>query len=553
MVKRTGTKFLKTAGKKTAMWLLVLVFLWTGTSCGKDDTTSIKEPEAVVEVQPPIEEELTEKEGEILQVGVNSTAATLDPQYAADREATLILASVMDGLYTLDEENIPAEALADSVKESGDGLTYTFKLKDAVWSDGTEVTAADFVFAWGRLADQECPNAWLLREAGIKNAAAVLEGEKEPDELGITAVDEKTLELKLDIPCAFIKQILALPAFYPVREEFYNSTAGNFGEQADTVLTNGVFLLGEYTSDATEIRLVQNGEYYGEKAELKEIEILVFANQIQAQEAYDNGEIDLYQASAGALWYLVPNREEKTLRNSSMRKALAVSYDKNKLAENLEEGASGAGYAVPMGTMLTASGEDFRMETGNYLSYNKKRAAAYLEKAKKKLEQKKFSYTILTEDWEEGRKIAAGLKEEMEGVLKGVTIEIETVSSSEYARRLLEGDFQLALVSQTAAYGDPMSYLGRWTTNNPANYGGWTDKKYDAMIESCILGEYALDVEERWKALKEAEKLLLNKAAIFPVCQTKEKLFVKPGISGIQVHKTGVTPIFTQVKKESAS
>lgn len=539
--------------KKAAVWLFALVLLCVGTSCGKEDKAPLKEPEAVVDVHSPKEEEKIEKdieeEGEILRVGMNSAAVVLDPQYAVDTESSLILAAVMDGLYTLDEENIPAEALADSVKESGDGLTYTFKLRDAVWSDGTEVTAADFVFAWRRLANQECPNAWLLREAGIKNAAAVLDGEKELDELGITAVDEKTLEVKLDMPCAFMKQILALPAFYPVKEDFYAAVAASFGEQADTVLTNGAFLLGEYASGTTKVRLVKNEEYYDEKPKLKEIEFHVFANRIQAEEAYDNGEIDLYQSSASALWYLVPNRAEKTFRNSSMRKALAVSYDKNKLAKELGEGASGASYAVPVGTMLAASGEDFRKETGEYLPYNKKRAAAYLKKARTKLEQEKFSYTILTEEREEGRKIAAGLKEEMEGALKGVTIEIEEVSPSEYIRRLMEGDFQLALVSQTAAYGDPMSYLGRWITNNPANYGGWSDKKYDAIIEACILGEYALDVEGRWEALKEAEELLLTKAAIFPVCQTKEKLFVKPGISGIQVHKTGVTPIFTHVEK----
>ncbi len=118
--------------------------------------------------------------------------------------------------------------------------------RDAKWSNGEPVTANDFVFAWQRAVDPDVASeySYMLSDIGqIKNAAAIIAGEKDKSELGVTAVDDKTLKVELEAPVSYFLSLMYFPTFYPVNQKFFESCADTFGTSPETTLSNGAFVL----------------------------------------------------------------------------------------------------------------------------------------------------------------------------------------------------------------------------------------------------------------------------------------------------------------------
>ena len=136
---------------------------------------------------------------------------------------------------------------------------------DAKWSNGTPVTAADFVFGWQRAVDPDVASeyAYMLSDIGqIKNAAEIIAGEKDKSELGVTAVDDNTLQVELNVPVSYFTSLMYFPTFYPVNEEFFTSCGDTFATSPETVLSNGAFVLDSYQPAATAFHLTKNADYY---------------------------------------------------------------------------------------------------------------------------------------------------------------------------------------------------------------------------------------------------------------------------------------------------
>ena len=141
--------------------------------------------------------------GSDLNIMLETPVESLDPQQATDGTSFEVIADYTDGLMQMDADGQAVPALAESYDLSDDGLTYTFHIRDdANWSNGTPVTAADFVFAWQRAADPEVASeySYMLSDIGqIKNAEDIIAGSKDKSELGVTAVDDKTLQVELNV------------------------------------------------------------------------------------------------------------------------------------------------------------------------------------------------------------------------------------------------------------------------------------------------------------------------------------------------------------------
>ena len=150
---------------------------------------------------------------------------SLDPQQATDGTSFEVIADYTDGLMQMDADGQAVPAIAESYDLSDDGLTYTFHLRsDAKWSNGTPVTAADFVFAWQRAVDPAVASeyAYMLSDIGqVKNAAEIIAGEKDKSELGVTAVDDVTLQVELNVPVSYF---LSLMYFRPSIRSTRNSS-----------------------------------------------------------------------------------------------------------------------------------------------------------------------------------------------------------------------------------------------------------------------------------------------------------------------------------------
>ena len=159
--------------------------------------------------------------GGTLNIMLETEVQSLDPQIATDGTSFEVIADYTDGLMQMDADGAAVPALAETYDISEDGKTYTFHLRDAKWSNGDAVTAADFVFGWQRAVDPANASeyAYMLSDIGqVVNAADIIAGNKPVTDLGITAVDDKTLKVELNVPVSYFLSLMYFPTFYPMNQ-----------------------------------------------------------------------------------------------------------------------------------------------------------------------------------------------------------------------------------------------------------------------------------------------------------------------------------------------
>lgn len=507
----------------------------------------------------------------VLRVQIDVEVASMDPQIATDGTSFEVLAAITEGLYSVDADGNPILAIADSVNKSTDGLTYEFKLKDAKWSNGAAVTANDFVFAWKRLVDPATASeyAFIAGIAGIKNADEIAVGKLPVEDLGVKALDEKTLVVELATPVPFFDSLMAFPSFLPVNEEFYNQSGVSFATTPETLLANGPFKVKSYEPAATTIELEKNENYWdAEVVKLEGVNFQVIKEAQQTMLSYQNGDLDIANLVGeqveqfkrdpeftnimeGYLWFISPNQKVAGLENKSLRKALALSYDKKAIASNiLKDGSIIANFAVPSQLATGPDGKDYRETSKTYLDGNKNEALMYYQQAKKDLGKDTFEYTLMVEDTESAQNVAQFIQSEIQTTLPGVTINLEVVPKKNRVERMQAGDYETVLTRWGPDYADPMTYLDMWTTDSSNNYGSWSNAEYDEIIASSKNGELALDLEARWEALKKAEAMVMDDAAILPVYQKGSAVMIKNNVKNIEFHSVGISRIFKNVVKE---
>ena len=541
--------------------IIALTFSLTACGGGTKDSKAEGNNESV---------EDTSTSGSLLKVQIDAEVASMDPQIATDGISFEVLAAVTEGLYSLSDDGSAVEAIADKVEKSEDGLTYTVTLKDTKWSNGTPVTAKDFVFAWRRLVDPATASeySFIAGIAGIKNADAIVNGEMTPDQLGITAKDDKTLVIELDTPVPFFESLMAFPSFFPVNEEFYNKCGDKFATTVDTILCNGAFKVASYEPAATTINLEKNTNYWdADKVQLSGIQYQVIKDSQQTMLSYQNGDLDVATLSgeqveqfqsdpefknimSGYLWYIASNKKVAGLDNENLRKAISLSYDKEAIVNNiLKDGSIKADFLVPTLLATGPDGKDFRDGTDTYLSTDKAKALEYYDKAKTELGKDSFEYTMLIDDAESAKNVAQFIQAEIQTTLPGMKINIETLPKKNRLERLRADDFELGLTRWGPDYADPMTYLDMWITGSPNNYGAWSNTEYDSLIQSAKKGELALDSEKRWEALKKAEKMVMDEAVICPVYQQGNTVMIKKNVSGIEFHSVGINRVYKNTTK----
>ena len=513
----------------------------------------------------------------VLNVMVEVEVASLDPQLATDGTSFEVIADFTDGLMQMDAEGQAVEALAESYEVSEDGCTYTFHIReDANWSNGDPVTANDFVFAWQRAADPATASeySYMMSDIGqIKNAAEIIAGEKDKSELGVTAVDEKTLKVELNVPVPYFLSLMYFPTFYPVNQAFYESLAeGTFGTSPETVLSNGAFILESYEPAALSFSLVKNPDYYNaDSIQLDGLNYQVVKDSQQAFMSYQNGDLDIVKLSgdqvdqvqgdpelsvhgAGYLWYLTLNQAEvPALANQNMRLALTHAIDRVAIVEDVVKDGSLATYtAVPPQFATGPDGSDFSADQEMFkdvCSDDPAKAAEYFEAAKEELGQDTFTFELLVEDTTESQNVAAVIQEQIQTNLPGVTVNITVEPKKQRVEDIQEGNYEVCLTRWGPDYADPMTYLNMWITDNNNNYGKWSNPDYDAIIADCTTGQYVSDAAARWQALYDAEKIIMEEAVIVPVYTKADACMIKSGVTGAEFHPVALNRVFKNATK----
>ena len=517
-----------------------------------------------------------EGSGEDLNVMLETPVESLDPQQATDGTSFEVIADYTDGLMQMDADGQAVNAIAESYDISEDGLTYTFHLRaDANWSNGEPVTANDFVFAWQRAVDPEIASeySYMLSDIGqIVNAQEIIDGTKDKSELGVTAVDDKTLEVKLNVPVSYFLSLMYFPTFYPVNQAFYESVGDTFATSPETTLSNGAFVLDDYQPAATTIHLTKNADYYNaDSVKLAGLNYQVIQDSQQALMSYQNGDLDTTLVNgeqvdqvkddpaftaigAGYLWYISPNiKEVKELDNLNIRLALTMALNREAITTDvLKDGSAPTFTAVPMDFAAGPDGSDFSEDQTRFQDvcrYDAAAAADYWAKGLEELGITELNLTMIHDADDAPIKVAQVVKEQLETTLPGLTVDLQQMPKKERVERMQEGEFEIALTRWGPDYADPMTYLGMWITNNSNNYGFWSNAEYDSIIADCTTGETAMDPEARWAALYDAEKIVMDEAVIFPLYTQCNAELISTSVSGIEFHPVALNRVYKNAVK----
>ena len=180
----------------------------------------------------------------VISIAESQEPPQLDSTRTQDQTSGFVLGHVMEGLLRQDEHSQVVAGVAESWEVRADGATFHLRA-DARWSDGKPVTAHDFVFAWRMVVDplNAAPYASLLYP--LTNAEAIVAGKLKPDRLGVSAPNDRLLEVKFEKPVPYFEKLAAFTSLFPIREDFYRSRNGRYGRTPKTAV-HGPFTLARW-------------------------------------------------------------------------------------------------------------------------------------------------------------------------------------------------------------------------------------------------------------------------------------------------------------------
>lgn len=522
--------------------------------------------------------------GKTVTIAKENDLISMDSTYATDGMSLEMIAATVEGLETVDKDGNVIPALAESYEMSKDGLTYTFKLRDAKWDNDKPVTAADFVYAWKRaVSSSDVEYAYLFTEDGacIKGAADIVaagtdeEKAKLKDQLGVKAVDDKTLEVTLSKKCEYFLSLMAFPVFFPVNEEFAEAQGDQYAITPDNMLANGPFKMTKHDLKS-KVEFKKNEKYW-DAANVKVDNFVVnIVPQVSTSAAdFESGNCDYTKLNSalvdkykndkdkyknileGYLWYLQYNIGDgvdtgnKYLANKNIRLALSYAFDRQELANTvLKDGSIAAEGFIPKELSTGPDGKDYRETAPAYYTENAadsvKKAQEYWEKGLQELGVKEITLKLLFEPSDPAKPAAEYLQSQLQKNLPGLTIEMVQQEKNNRIEMQKKRETDITLTRWGPDYADPTTYLNLMLKGNSYNYGDYVSEAYNAKMQDAA---NAADAKARWTALQEAEKILLDDAAVSPVFQTGGASLINPKVTGIENHTVGVPFIYKNLDK----
>jgi len=489
---------------------------------------------------------------------MTASISTLDSSSVFGSSSINVLENTMEGLFRLESSVTIEEGLAESYTVSDDGLVWIFKLKkDTKWSNGDLVTAEDFIYSWRRLASPECTAEYglLIEFANILNAVDVRDGKKTVEELGVEALDDYTVKITLDKPTVYLPEILARVEMYPINKTFAAECGELYGSDLEHMVFNGPFILSEWDVEGTIYVLSKNKDYHqAEDVKIEMVNIHIIKERSIALQKYVFGEIDHYNLYAAEkdtfadsitkydllspiVYYLEFNHSDQFTSNLNVRKALSLAIDKGELAAFGKNKPVPVNYVVPRGLTFDAEGKDFGEGKPEYNMYNLDLAKAKWAEAKEALGVETIELVLLAGESSTSKTISENIKAQLERNLEGLTV---TLANKPFVERIEMTDnkqFALKLSGFSSDYRDPMTLLDVFEKDSIFNKGGYEGGAFNEMLVRCKSGDLSNLEGERWAALEEAEKILLeDDVAIVPIWQNTQSLFVHMRVKDLIVN-----------------
>ncbi|MBO2721208.1 peptide ABC transporter substrate-binding protein [Lactiplantibacillus plantarum] len=475
--------------------------------------------------------------------------------------------NIFESLYRLGKNGSITPGLAKSTKVSKDGKTYTFTIRNAKWSDGSKITAQDFVYSWKRTVTPATKSQYAYLFSGVKNADEIVAGKKSPSTLGVKAQGEHTFIVTLDKPITYFKKLMTYSLFGPISEKAVKKWGSKYATKAQYMLYSGPFKLTGWTGTNNSWQFVKNNQYWDKKAvHLQKINYTVNESTTTTLNLFQEKKLDLTQLASEQVKnmksssdyttypysitaFLVYNFQDsnatikKALNNAKIRQAISLSINRKTLVKNVIGDASTVSKTfVPQDLVKDAkTGKDFADESTvkNSTSYNKALAQKLWKQGLKETGIKKLSIQLLASNDEPNKPISQYLKSALEKNLDGLTVNLSNIPSKVASSRAQSGDFDLYLSGWGADFNDPISHLQIMTNNSGYNYGKYNSSTYNALVNKAQ-NQDANDTSARWQDMINAEKTIMKDQGITPLYQTVYSYLQNPKVKGI-IHNTAGT------------
>ena len=521
--------------KKIVSLVLVLAMaLCLLASCGNEQKPAATDAPAATEA-PAAEA------SKILPVQVGPNPETLDPALNSAVDGGNMILHLFECLLTVDQNGAIAPGAAETWECSEDGLTWTFHLRDGLkWSDGSAMTASDFVYSWQRVATPEtaAPYADTMLWP-VANFSKVFAGEATPDTLGVAAPDDKTFVVTLEAACPYFESLAAFATLSPVNPATVQANGDAWAVKPETFISNGPFMITEWVPGSY-ILTAANPNYWNKDAiKLDAIKWLLIEDSNAAYSAYQTNEAlmikDVPTEEIPSLmnnaefhidpiigtYYLSLNDAVEPFTNADVRKAMSLAIDRAYVANTLMQGTympawnfMGPGWADP-------AGGDFMANANGGAAYISEDYAANLAEAQALMQKAGYSgsadnldlkITYSTNDAGYHKVVAEYLQEAWKQI--GIDLNVEVVEWASFTPMRRAGDYQASRNGWVGDYSDPSNMIELLYSTNGNNDGKYNNPEFDAAIE---VSRTTNDKAERSAALHQAEDILMADAACIPV------------------------------------
>jgi oligopeptide transport system substrate-binding protein len=484
---------------------------------------------------------------------------------ATDQVSFFILGHTHEGLLRYDAQGQLVGGVARDWKL--DDRSATFWLRDdARWSDGQPVTAHDFVFAWQRVVDPAVASEYASILYPIKNAKAISEGRLPPEQLGVRALDERTLQVDLEQPTAYFLQLTAFGVYLPIREDFYRAQGTRYGAEQDRLLYNGPFRLARWVHGAR-LTLVKNEQYWNRaQTVLNEIDLpYVTSDSTAAYNLFKDNKVALVGLSAeelndalkqrvkirifpaGSLFYLEFNhRAGRITGNRHFRRAIQRVADPQELV-NRVVGVPGT---LPGRSLfpvwIKGVNGSFRKEfPAPRVTIDPNQARQELELARQQLGLERFPPLVyLTGD----SPTAAKQGEYLQNLLRtqlGLELKIDKQIFKQRLAKMLAGEFDLVAAGWGPDYDDIMTFGDLFASWNINNRGRYANPDYDHWV---AVARDATDPRLRMEAMAALQRLVIEDAVIIPQYESGSVYLQHRQLKGVVRRVIGTDPDFTQAR-----
>ena len=473
---------------------------------------------------------------------------TLDPSFVnSGMPGDIIVNDMFEGfvIENSDGQIIPGQAKEWSI--SKDGKTVTFVLKENLnWSNGDPVTASDFVFGWQRAVSPQTGSntGFVFSTANIVNASEILSGDKDPSELGIKALDQRTVEISLSKPTPYFMSLMSIKTFFPLPAKLVQEK-GDQWTRAENIATNGAYTLSKWVPNEY-VEVERNPNYWDDTSTvINKVTYLGLSSQNAELIRYQAGEIDMTnrvqleyyqkliqespeqikaQALLGSYVYSF-NTRQAPFDDVRVRQALSMAVNREILVEKVTGQGEPEAYSVTPNNI-----PDY---TAPLSEFNSLDSTQRLTKAKTLLEAAGYNennplkFTLTYNTSENHKKIAIAIASMWKPL--GVKVELENMEWKAYVAAKGAGDYQIARSWAFGDYPEPSALLEAFTCDHTANESGYCNTDYDELLQQASKTE---EQSKRFALYQHAESILNESAAVMPLYHYNHTRLVRNTLKG---------------------